>query len=104
MCMVCELGFCVGLYSVGINFCVFVWVLVQSDWVGFDVKVLVEDVVVIIGVDGSGVVNWCSLECLLDSGVVYECWIMVYWCLFDSECFWCLVMCLCEMGVECFVV
>ena len=82
----------------------FARVLAQSDWVGFDVKAPAEDVAAITGVDGSGAANWRSLECLLDSGVAYECRTTVHWRLFDSERLWRLATRLREMGVERFAV
>ncbi|PTZ22809.1 anaerobic ribonucleoside-triphosphate reductase activating protein [Pseudomonas aeruginosa] len=99
-----ELGFRVGLHSAGINPRAFARVLAQSDWVGFDVKAPAEDVAAITGVDGSGAANWRSLECLLDSGVAYECRTTVHWRLFDSERLWRLATRLREMGVERFAV
>ncbi|MBF2976445.1 anaerobic ribonucleoside-triphosphate reductase activating protein, partial [Pseudomonas aeruginosa] len=72
--------------------------------VGFDVKAPAEDVAAITGVDGSGAANWRSLECLLDSGVAYECRTTVHWGLFDSERLWRLATRLRAMGVERFAV
>ncbi|MGV8546350.1 anaerobic ribonucleoside-triphosphate reductase activating protein, partial [Pseudomonas aeruginosa] len=99
-----ELGFCVGLHSAVINPRAFARLLAQSDWVGFDVKAPAEYVAAITGVDGSGAANWRSLECLLDSGVAYECRTTVHWRLFDSERLWRLATRLREMGVERFAV
>ncbi|MFO6063142.1 anaerobic ribonucleoside-triphosphate reductase activating protein, partial [Pseudomonas aeruginosa] len=45
-----------------------------------------------------------SLECLLDSGVAYECRTTVHWGLFDSERLWRLATRLRAMGVERFAV
>ncbi len=45
-----------------------------------------------------------QLECLLDSGVAYECRTTVHWRLFDSERLWRLATRLREMGVERFAV
>ena len=63
-----------------------------------------RDVAAITGVDGSGAANWRSLECLLDSGVAYECRTTVHWRLFDSERLWRLATRLRAMGVERFAV
>ncbi|HCF2344783.1 anaerobic ribonucleoside-triphosphate reductase activating protein [Pseudomonas paraeruginosa] len=99
-----ELGFRVGLHSAGINPRAFARVLAHTDWVGFDVKALAEDVAAITGVRGSGAANWRSLERLLDSGVAYECRTTVHWRLFDSERLWHLATRLRGMGVERFAV
>ncbi|MEW4396333.1 anaerobic ribonucleoside-triphosphate reductase activating protein [Pseudomonas paraeruginosa] len=99
-----ELGFRVGLHSAGINSRAFARVLAHTDWVGFDVKALAEDVAAITGVRGSGAANWRSLERLLDSGVAYECRTTVHWRLFDSERLWRLATRLRGMGVERFAV
>lgn len=80
-----NLGFKVGLHSAGINAKAFKRVLPDCDWVGFDVKALVEETELITGVSGSGQANWQCLELLLASGVKYECRTTVHWDLTDPQ-------------------
>lgn len=80
-----KLGFKVGLHSAGINPKAFERVLVHCDWVGFDVKALVEDTQLITGVPDSGQANWQCLELLLNSGMDYECRTTVHWELTDPQ-------------------
>ena len=80
-----NLGFKVGLHTAGINPKALQRVLPYCDWVGFDVKALVEDSQLITGVSGSGQANWQCLELLLASGVKYECRTTVHWDLIDPQ-------------------
>ena len=80
-----NLGFKVGLHTAGINPKALTRVLPYCDWVGFDVKALVEDSELITGVAGSGQANWQCLELLLASGVNYECRTTVHWDLIDPQ-------------------
>ena len=80
-----KLGFKVGLHTSGINPKALERVLPYCDWVGFDVKALVEDTQLITGVSGSGQTNWQCLELLLASGVDYECRTTVHWDLIDPQ-------------------
>ena len=104
MAAVRALGFRVGLHSAGIQSRALVRALPHTDWVGFDVKGLGEDMDAITGVPRSGIANWRSLELLLDSGVAHECRTTVHWQLFDLEHLWRLAARLRAMGVENFVV
>ena len=47
--------------------------------------------------------NWQSLDCLLDSGVAYECRTTLHWQLLDAERLWDLACRLAERGVQRFV-
>ena len=80
-----DLGFKVGLHTAGINSKALTRVLHYCDWVGFDVKALVEDTELITGISGSGQANWQCLELLLASGVDYECRTTVHWDLIDPQ-------------------
>ncbi len=80
-----NLGFKVGLHSAGINVKAFERILPYCDWIGFDVKALVEETKLITGVSGSGQANWQCLELLLASGVKYECRTTVHWDLTDPQ-------------------
>ena len=80
-----DLGFKVGLHTAGINPKALTRVLHYCDWVGFDVKALIEDTELITGVSGSGQANWQCLELLLASGVDYECRTTVHWDLTDPQ-------------------
>ncbi|MNQ13994.1 anaerobic ribonucleoside-triphosphate reductase activating protein [Pseudomonas borbori] len=99
-----QLGFKVGLHSAGIKPWAFAWAAQAADWVGFDVKALVEDADLITGVSGSGKANWRSLERLLASGVDYECRTTVHWHLLDVERLWRIGQRLHAFGVERFAV
>jgi anaerobic ribonucleoside-triphosphate reductase activating protein len=99
-----ALGFKVGLHSAGIKPSAFKRVLPLSDWVGFDVKALEEETVLITGVSDSGRANWQSLELLLDSAVDYECRTTVHWQLTDCRRLQRLAERLAGMGVQHFVV
>ncbi|HBN8393316.1 TPA: anaerobic ribonucleoside-triphosphate reductase activating protein [Pseudomonas aeruginosa] len=104
MAAVRELGLRVGLHSAGIQPRAFARALPQTDWVGFDVKALAEDMDAITGVPRSGRANWRSLELLLESGVDHECRTTVHWQLFDLARLRRLATRLRGMGVESFVV
>ncbi|PWU26962.1 anaerobic ribonucleoside-triphosphate reductase activating protein [Pseudomonas sp. RW407] len=104
MAAVRELGFRVGLHSAGIQPRAFARALPHTDWVGFDVKALAEDMDAITGVPRSGRANWRSLELLLESGVDHECRTTVHWQLFDLARLRRLARRLRGMGVESFVV
>ncbi len=80
-----DLGFKVGLHTAGINPKALTRVLHYCDWVGFDVKALIEETELITGVAGSGQANWQCLELLLASGVNYECRTTVHWDLIDPQ-------------------
>lgn len=99
-----NLGFKVALHTAGINPKALQRVLPQCDWVGFDVKALVEDTQLITGVSGSGQANWQCLELLLDSGVDYECRTTVHWELTDPQRLLRLAQRLSNAGVEHFAV
>lgn len=99
-----QLGFKVGLHSAGINAKALKRVLPYCDWVGFDVKALVEDTELITGVSGSGQANWKCLELLLASGVDYECRTTVHWELMDPQRLLQLAQRLSAAGVAHFVV
>lgn len=99
-----KLGFKVGLHTAGINQKALQRVLPYCDWVGFDVKALVEDTELITGVSGSGQANWQCLELLLASGVNYECRTTVHWDLLDSQRLLQLAQRLSAAGVAHFVV
>lgn len=99
-----KLGFKVGLHTAGINPKAFERVLPECDWVGFDVKALVEDTELITGVSGSGQANWQCLELLLASGVSYECRTTVHWDLIDPQRLLQLAQRLSAAGVAHFVV
>ena len=99
-----DLGFKVGLHSAGINRKALERVLPYCDWVGFDVKALVEDSELITGVSGSGEANWQCLELLLASGVNYECRTTVHWDLIDPQRLLQLAQRLSAAGVAHFVV
>ena len=99
-----KLGFKVGLHTAGINPKALERVLPYCDWVGFDVKALVEDTELITGVSGSGQANWRCLELLLASGVPYECRTTVHWDLIDPQRLLQLAQRLSAAGVAHFVV
>ena len=103
MAQVRELGFKVGLHSAGIKPQRFARVLSQVDWVGFDVKAPPGHGQTITGVADSDRANWQSLDCLLDSGVAYECRTTLHWQLLDAERLWDLACRLAERGVQRFV-
>lgn len=99
-----NLGFKVGLHTAGINAKALERVLPYCDWVGFDVKALVEETELITGVSGSGQANWQCLELLLASGVDYECRTTVHWDLIDPQRLLQLAQRLSAAGVAHFVV
>ncbi|HTN29834.1 MAG TPA: anaerobic ribonucleoside-triphosphate reductase activating protein [Pseudomonas sp.] len=103
MAQVREMGFKVGLHSAGIKPQRFARVLPQVDWVGFDVKAPPGHGPAITGVADSDRANWQSLDCLLDSGVAYECRTTLHWQLLDAERLWTLACQLAERGVQRFV-
>lgn len=99
-----SMGFKVGLHSAGIKPRLFRQVLPLVDWVGFDVKALLEHSTLITGVEGSGKANWKSLEHLLESEVAHECRTTVHWQLFDADRLWDMAQRLRALGVERFAV
>lgn len=104
MSRVREMGFRTGLHSAGIRPDAFARALPHTDWVGFDVKGLADDMDAITAVKRSGLATWHSLERLLDSGVAHECRTTVHWQLFDLEHLHHLATRLRGMGVDNFVV
>jgi pyruvate formate lyase activating enzyme len=76
-----ALGFKIGLHTGGAVAKRFKQVLPLVDWVGFDVKGLLQVADAIMGIKGAAKANWQGLEILLESGVDYQCRTTVHWSL-----------------------
>lgn len=96
-------GFKVGLHTTGVSPLMLAKVLPKLDWVGFDIKGLVEDYANITGVD-AGSKCWQSLRLLLNSGVDYEVRTTVHWDLIPADKLLKIGLGLQEEGVDRFVV
>lgn len=79
-----NLGFKIGLHTSGSLPKRLEQVLPFIDWVGFDVKDIIDHVDAISQVKGSGENNWQSLKLLIDSGVEFQCRTTVHWQLIDT--------------------
>lgn len=79
-----SLGFKIGLHTSGASPLRLARVLPYLDWVGFDIKGLVDDYAYITGAD-AGAKCWQSLRLLLNSGVDYEVRTTVHWGLIPAD-------------------
>ncbi len=98
-----ALGYKVGLHTSGAAPLQLARVLPKLDWVGFDIKGLIEHYDDITGVD-AGSKCWQSLRILLNSGIDYEVRTTVHWQLLSADTLVELGKRLREEGVQNFVV